>query len=127
MTIYSHVVDNQDLMGSSESQYFVQTLEFTSKIRSISADSATGNQIGKSVSGAVVSMMYSKSTDMIFISYESGLILFGRPILESNGSLVLEDPTRIDAEKAASGSVSSVLLNNLEPWLRSTFSRLWHS
>lgn len=121
------MVDNQELMGTSEPQYFVETLEIKSKIHSLNIDSGSGDQIGKSAAGAVVNMMYSKSMDMIFVSYESGLILFGRPTVENNGSLSLEDPTRIDAEKAASGSVSSLIIYILESRIRSAFSRLWSS
>lgn len=44
--------------------------------------------------------------DLLFVSYECGLIIFGRPTEGNHGSVNLENPISIDIDKVNPGSVS---------------------
>ena len=59
---------------------------------------------------------------LLFVSFECGLVFFGRPKLEANGELVMQGPVQINANKIA-GAVVSVFSVNIiiGPWLWNPF------
>lgn len=100
--IYTYLLDEHDLI-SHDALYLVEDLKIHSKL-DLNNPLGEIDQINFKTTLAAVALHYSKEMKLLFVSYECGLVFFGRPQIESNGELVLQSPIQIDANKLA-GSV----------------------
>jgi len=55
----------------------------------------------------VTSLHYSSLLDALFVSYECGLVLFGKPTVASNGTVCIESPVHLDPAKLSANSQNS--------------------
>ena len=80
--IYSYLLNTQAPLPENDSIYLVEDLQINSEI----------DEIKNKKTKAVVSIHYSVLMELLFISYECGLIIYGRPSVSENGIITLNRP-----------------------------------
>jgi E3 ubiquitin-protein ligase UBR4 len=118
--IYTYLLDEHDLV-SHDALYFVEDLKIHSKLVQFHILGEI-DQINFKTTLAAVDIHYAKDMKLLFVSFECGLVFFGRPKLEANGELVMQGPVQINANKIAGAVVSFVSVNIIiGPWLWNPF------